>query len=501
MAHSATISPSVPTVPYVEPELLVATCTPEGAFVYRNAPWKQVLGGGGDPWQRLAGEDPTLVADAIRQAAGGVLVTNQLCAVRHTVRHTDRDEPLPVLLSFLPVHLPTDESASAGGARQVRAVTITGEVLAEPSSWTPSQTQRHRLEALGRMTMGIAHDFNNLLSALLGHAELIKNEAEHRQLPASVRESIDTIEQVAIDGASLIEKIQRFVRQETQTHFEPVMLPTVIRDCITITRPYWYNEPRRQGIHIDVDTNLDKVPPVMGSAGELREIFVNLILNAVQAMPEGGRLTFTVDLHAREGVRVQIEDTGVGMSEEVRAHIFEPLYTTKGRSGTGMGLTVSYGIVQEHEGAIRVTSAPGHGTRFTLTFPPAEDVPVPEEAPVEVRSPQPARVLVVDDEQKVRAVLTKLLAFKGHTVAQAASGAEALALLENASFDIVFTDYGMPAMNGHQLASALRRRLPALPVVLLSGNTEVTATDDVNALLGKPFKLSELETAIQQLVR
>ncbi len=490
MALPATVSSSE-AVPYVEPELLVAICAADGALVHRNRAWTAALGTAADPWLRLDDDDRDRVTDALRQAAEGTLVTNQLC----TVRRAGRDEPLPVLLHFVPVRLPT-----AGAALRVQAITVTGEVLAEPPSWMPSQTQRHRLESLGRMTMGIAHDFNNLLSALLGHAELLKNEAQRQGLGASIQESLDTIEQVAVDGASLIEKIQRFVRQETETHFEPVALPAIIQDCITITRPYWYNEPRRRGILISVDTDLADVPAIMGSPSELREVFVNLILNAVQAMPQGGGLTFTADHHAREGVRVRVRDTGQGMTEEVRAHIFEPLYTTKGSEGTGLGLTVSYGIVQEHNGAIRVASAPGRGTQFTHTSPPAEDQLIDQPAPAPAPTGKAARVLVVDDEQRVRTVLSKLLALKGHTVEQAASGAEALAMLENLAFDIVFTDHGMPAMNGHQLASALRRRLPAMPVVLVTGDSEVTATKDVNAVLSKPFKLHTLETVIQRFV-
>jgi CheY-like chemotaxis protein len=166
-----------------------------------------------------------------------------------------------------------------------------------------------------------------------------------------------------------------------------------------------------------------------------------------------------------------------------------------------MGLAVSYGIVQEHEGQIHVESALGQGAHFTLFFPAAEDdVSEDEDAEESAPTSRPARILVVDDEKRVRTVLRKLLSLKGHTVEQATSGAEALALIENENFDVVFTDYGMPAMNGRQLARALRRRTPRLPIVLLTGDADLDAAEDVDRILSKPFTLDQLETVIQELL-
>ncbi len=485
-------------LPAVEAELLVATFTPEAELIYRNGAWQSVFGGGQAPWERLSEEDHALVVERVRQAGAGVLMTNHLC----TVQTIEREEPLPVLMNFLPIHLPASDGElhfkDEGARPAVRAVSVTGEVLAEPSSWTMSQTQRHRMETLGRMTMGIAHDFNNLLSALLGHTELLKEQVGQKASP--FKQSLDTIEQVAVDGASLVEKIQRYIRQETQSNFEPLDLTALLEGCITLTRPYWYNEPRRRGIAIAVDAVLEDVPPVMGSATELREVFVNLFLNAVQAMPKGGTITIRTFFDEKRGVGISIADDGQGMNEALRERIFEPLFTTKGSQGSGMGLTVTYGIVQEHEGEIEVDSTPGRGTRFDLYFPPAEEPGAAAPAAGENKTARPVRVLVVDDEPRVRSVLSKLLTLKGHTVEQAASGAEALAHTEHSDFDIVFTDHAMPAMDGTQLARALRRRFRDLPIVLLTGDTDVPPVEEVNRLMSKPFKLVELEAVIQELV-
>ena len=408
-----------------------------------------------------------------------------------------RDEPLPVLLHFLPVHAPESDDAHS-----IRAITIMGEVMAEPASWTVNQTKQHRMEALGRMTMGIAHDFNNLLSGLFGHVELLKNEAQAIDLPDSVHQSLRTIEQVAEDGGALIRKLQQYIRQDTDAHFEQIDVAMLIEDCIALTQPYWYNEPRRQGITIALEKEVGDVPSIMGSPTELREVFVNLILNSVQAMPEGGTLSFAVHQNADEQVRIDVADTGVGMAADVKARIFEPLFTTKGRDGTGMGLAVSYGIVQEHDGNIAVDTAPDEGTTFTLTFPPASRGAAPSSTvPDETSDVTPVSVLVVDDEAMVRSVITKLLGLRGHTVHEAPRGSEALQLIETTQPDIVFTDYGMPEMNGAKLAAAVRNQAPDLPIVLISGDTETDdATPVVDASIDKPFKLDDLQAAIQALV-
>jgi signal transduction histidine kinase len=481
-------------VPTVEPALLIATFAPSGTLRHCNGAWKSVLGTADAPWAMVMEDDQEIAHSSVLEAGKGALVTNQVV----NARAPDRDEPLPVLLNFVPVHGDPEDNT------RITAVTISGEVMAEPPSWMISQTQRHRMEALGRMTMGVAHDLNNLLSGLIGHVELLREKAEAGDSTAqNVQSSIHAIETTAEDGAALIEKLQRYIREDTQKHFERVDLVSMIEDCITITQPYWYNEPRRQGIEIDVERALDDVPDVMGAPSELREVFVNLILNAVQAMPEGGTLTFETGTTGDGQVYARVRDTGIGMSDDVQQNIFEPLFTTKGEQGTGMGLAASYGIVQEHEGDIEVTSEPGEGTTFTLTFPPADEgEPERDDTEPETVSSAAVRVLVVDDEEMVRSIVTQLLTLNDHKVDRASSGAEALDLFDQNHYDIVFTDFGMPEMTGAELAEQLHARAPDLPIILLTGYTDPeAAVDEVNDVLSKPFKLEELEGAIQAHVR
>ena len=483
-------------LPPVESELLTATFSPTGEAIFRDPSWRRTFGSSTNAWERLDEQDQHLAVRRVQEAAAGSMVTNQF----FPVTAPDRDEPLPVFLNFIPVHVPE------GSERTIEAVTVTGELLTMSETAMRTQTQRDRMEALGRMTMGIAHDFNNLLSSILGHTDLIKNTYQGDVPAIILNEYLRTIERAALDGASLVQKIQQYIRREEQVRFEPLDLPGLIEDCLQLTKPYWYNEPRLKGIaiHAKLETR-GEVPTVMGAAAELREVFVNLILNAVQAMPEGGKLTFGVHSEDERGVVVEVADTGTGMPEFVRKRIFEPLFTTKGEHGTGMGLAVSFGVIQKHNGSITVASESGKGTQFTITLPPAA-VEVKEDAakPTE-EGGKTGRLLVVDDEAALRSILVKLLSMKKHEVQPAGSGAEALALLDaqdEVPYDVVITDHGMPEMNGRQLARVLRRRFPKLPIVLLTGDTEVGEADtDVNVVMSKPFRINDLDAVIQRFLR
>ncbi len=190
--------------PSLEPDLLVATVDTNGTPLSRNTAWTHLLGGGSVLWSRLSTGDQELAARNLKEALGGSLVTHAL----FMIPSRKRDIPTPVLMHFVPV--PDAENG------RIRAVSLTGEVLSEPTTWTESQTQRHRMETLGRMTMGMAHDFNNLLSGILGHLELWRLESP----PTSSQEAhLDTIESAASSGADLIARIQRYIRQEAQSSF------------------------------------------------------------------------------------------------------------------------------------------------------------------------------------------------------------------------------------------------------------------------------------------
>jgi signal transduction histidine kinase len=475
----------------LEPELLVATFLPSGERIALNHAWETVFGPQDDVWLRLPDPDKELVRDYTSDAASGSLVTNRLFMVQHPAR----DQAIPVLIHFLPVMLPASGD-------DVLAIMVTGEVLAEPTSWMLSQTERHRMETLGRMTMGMIHDFNNLLSGIVGHTELLKRVAEEDPASVAGSEHLQTIEKASLDGATLVRRIQQYIRQERQSAFEPVDLRKIVEDAVALTKPYWYNEPRRQGVVIDATLEPGDIPPILGSPSELRDVFVNLILNAVQAMPQGGKIAIQINSDEKSRVLVSVKDTGTGMTDRVRARIFEPLFTTKGKRGTGMGLAVCYGTVQEHDGDIEVETRLGYGTSFVVSFPAADIDTNAVEAVEDTVMATPAQILVVDDEEMVRNVLARLLRLRGHEVTTAESGPIGLEILQTRSFDLIFTDQGMPEMAGREFAGAVRSVLPDIPIALITGDTDVGEPDaNIDIVISKPFRGDQLESAIRLLLR
>src|SRR5258708_5362718 len=224
-----------------------------------------------------------------------------------------------------------------------------------------------KLRALGQLASGVAHDFNNSLAAILGRAQLILRRVKDEEL---IR-SLGIIVTAAEDAAATVRRIQTFARKSVDAELEFLDIGNLLRDAIEITRTRWENEARANGLNVDVTLNAESDLFVRGNASELREVFVNLIVNAVDAMPGGGKLIICSQLKGGR-LRLRFADTGTGMKEEVRERVFEPFYTTKGVLGTGLGLAVSYGIIERHQGLISVESKPGKGTTFYIDLPHAE---------------------------------------------------------------------------------------------------------------------------------
>lgn len=467
-------------------EVLVTSVDPVTGAAVPNPEWVDAVGPADDPFRNL-GDEKAAVRALIAKASRGQMNLGEVFMIDA--------EPIPrnLLLNFIPVHI--------GDRSEDLAVIITGEFMEFPSTVNSAQTLGHRMETLGRMTMGIAHDFNNLLSGIIGHAELMEG-ALNRDLDREVlSEHARTIHRAAQDGGALIKKIQRYIRREHESAFVPVDLPALIQDCVVLTRPYWYNEPRSAGIAITVQQQLDTVPAILGSASSLRDVLVNLILNAVQAMRSGGIITLKTGL-VNGQVVLTLQDTGIGMSSAVAERIFEPQFTTK-KDGNGIGLSVASGIIQEHRGSIAVKSESGVGTVFTLTFPVADSGQVPDSTVASEASPgaNGIRVLVVDDESMVRTVLRRLLSLRGHEVTEADSGAAGLRCLESDTFDAIITDQGMPEMKGREFAARVREKRPDLPIILLTGDTYHGQADSIiSAVIAKPFKIDEVEATMVDLL-
>jgi PAS domain S-box-containing protein len=358
-----------------------------------------------------------------------------------------------------------------------------------------------RLRVLGAMAAGVAHDFNNLLAIILGHAQLL----ERRLSDSDSLERLGIIQNAVEDGVETIRRIQEFARLRRDRPFVTVDVNALVKEAAALTRSRWRDEADAAGMTIEVEVNTGEVKPVAGNPAELREVLVNLILNGLDAMPHGGRLAITTEAPG-EAVLVKVTDTGVGMSEEVRKRLFEPFFTTKAGRGTGLGLSVAYGIVTRHGGEISVESRQGEGSVFTVKLPVGEGVY--EEAGESLHLPplEPMSVLVIDDEKAVCDLLIRFLTVEGHSVVAAHDGPAALERFAPGEFDLVVTDLGMPGMSGWEVASAIKAKDPRVPVIMLTGwgdqlPRELIESSGIDRVVAKPVGFEELMGVISAVIR
>jgi PAS domain S-box-containing protein len=358
-----------------------------------------------------------------------------------------------------------------------------------------------KLRALGQLASGVAHDFNNSLAAILGRAQLLRRQIVE---PALVR-NLDIIQTAAEDAAATVRRIQTFARKSAVKEFELVDVAGLLNDAIEITRTRWQNEARIRGLEYDVRLNAEQGQFTYGSASELREVFVNLIVNAVDAMPRGGKLLVTCR-RRDERVQLHFSDNGMGMPDDVQQKIFEPFFSTKGAHGTGLGLSVSYSIIERHSGSISVVSEPGLGTNFTIDLPAVAAETSSEDFPTTLSDTLSLKILVVDDEEPVRETLAEMLVAVNHKVELAESGQEAVEKLRRGGFDFVFTDLAMPEMDGWETARLIRKNWPGLKIVLVTGYGPTTTPppgeeDLVDAIIGKPFDFTQVGSTLNTLSR
>jgi signal transduction histidine kinase len=361
--------------------------------------------------------------------------------------------------------------------------------------------QGERLRALGEMAGGVAHDFNNVLAIIIGRAEVIAVDVEDSE----IRRQIDVIIQAALDATQTVKRIQEFTRVRRSRDFRTVDVRQIIDEVLEMTRSRWKDEAEGRGIRYEIKVKGDVVPPVEGEPSELREALTNILFNALDAMPEGGAVTFTTG--AKDGrVLCSVADSGIGMPEDVRQRVFDPFFTTKGERGTGLGLSVVYGIVARHGGEVEVESRLGHGTTFTLRLPVATRLvqgvagapPLPP-----VRS---ARVLVVDDEPEILTAVGDLLRHDGHIPTLCGDPESAAALVDQGAFDLVITDLGMPGLSGWDIARLVKLRAPGTAVAMITGwsdriDSEYARTNGVEHVIAKPFRRDDLRRVMHAIFR
>jgi CheY-like chemotaxis protein/anti-sigma regulatory factor (Ser/Thr protein kinase) len=275
----------------------------------------------------------------------------------------------------------------------------------------------------------------------------------------------------------------------------------LIEEIVPLTKPKWHGKALETGRAIRIELELEKVPVVFGNGTELREVLTNLLFNAVDAMPNGGVITLR-SRTLKDAVRIEVADTGTGMTDEVRERCMEPFFSTKAENGTGLGLAMVSGIIRRHDGTLDIESTPGRGTTFHLTLPCHRSESTKDEEEVRLTLDRSLRVLVVDDEPHPREVVTQYLRSDGHRVSTAADGGEAMQRVMADDFDLVITDHGMPGMDGIQLARAVRRVDPDKATILLTGFSfdSDQRPASISCVLKKPIIRDELRSALRQLM-
>jgi CheY-like chemotaxis protein len=368
-----------------------------------------------------------------------------------------------------------------------------------------TQTQLVRgetLRAMGQLSSGMAHHLNNLFAVILGRVELLLGKVEE----TSVRRSLEIIQRTAQDGAEVVRRVQRFSRVQPVSDTVAVDLNQLVQEVVELTRPRWQDEAQLRGSRIEVVVDPGVIGAAVGEPAPLREVLMNLLLNAADSIRQTGSVTLRTWTRD-DRVYCSVSDTGAGMPEEVRRRALEPFFTTKGPKSTGLGLSVAYGTVQRYGGTLTVESVEGQGTTVEVSLPSASvtaQVARKSTAPG-LAAAVPLRILVIDDELQVRSTLAEMLEEQGHSVTQAPSGREGLSYLESNPelVDVVISDLGMPGMTGWDVARTIQSRWPKLPVGLITGwgETEITQEERgrVNFVITKPFDKALLSQTMSDI--
>ena len=371
--------------------------------------------------------------------------------------------------------------------------------------------QQERLRALGQMASGIAHDINNAISPVALYTEALLEREDN--LSERGRKQLEIIQRAVDDLAQTVARMGEFYRvREPQVSLVPVDINNLVRQVLDLTRARWSDMVQQRGLAIDLRLELaDNLPPIAAVEGQVRDALVNLVFNAVDAMPQGGPLTLRTRLaegSGRQIVQLEVIDSGIGMDEDTRRRCLEPFFTTKGTRGTGLGLAMVYGVAQRHNANLEIESEPGKGTLVRMSFAAARETRA--EAEVEHSPPVgPLRILLVDDDPLLLKSLRDTLESEGHDVTAASGGQAGInAFVESHAagvpFPLVITDLGMPHVDGRKVATTVKASVPGTVVIMLTGwGRRLVAEGDVppsvDQVLSKPPKLIELRAALANL--
>jgi len=375
--------------------------------------------------------------------------------------------------------------------------------------------ENQRLSVIGETTTSFAHDFNNYLQVILANIQVMNSKLEDHvsrcpndqlvkySFQDKMRKHINTIQTVTNDAATRVQILQRYAGSKQSTsEYNKINLNIVVQEAILQSKTVWKTEPERYGIAIDIKEKYSITPDIFGNDSELRSVIYGLIQNSVEAMPNGGTITFETK-DSEEGVYLLISDTGSGINNDILDKIFEPFFTTKSFNiGKGLGLSNAYSIISEHNGTMRVFNTKiGGGTTFEIVLPYFESNGQQTTKSLK-KEKEIVSIMWVDDDEIIRNIAEDMIADIGHEVITAESGQKALEILQNKKFDILLTDIGMPNMNGWQLIEKINEiGKENMKIAVISGwGAQIPDSQKeeygVEYVLSKPVKLAQLKKLI-----
>ena len=372
----------------------------------------------------------------------------------------------------------------------------TNQDISAQKSLEESLVQHERLKAIGEMSSSIAHDFNNSLQGMIGHLEITKLQSD---LSDGTLERLNIIGSIIADVTSRVVSLQHFGDTEYEDkNSEPNDFNVLIAESLQQSQPLWKNNMEKAGFKIAVLTDFGAIPQIKCNRGEIKSALHNLIKNSIEAMPEGGQIQIKTGIKA-EGVFATFTDTGIGMDNETKLKVFQPFYSTKGfKLGRGLGMSGVYSIVKKYGGDISIKySELNKGTTIEIIFPiDQQDENNGIDKDKILKKKEVFNILWVDDERSIRETASELVEMMGHKCDNVDSGLNALKYLDENTCDIVFTDIGMPEMNGWELVEAIRIKYKnTIKIVVVSGwriDDEVKIKQNIDFVLQKPFTVEKL---------
>ncbi len=380
-------------------------------------------------------------------------------------------------------------------ALQLRHLRESKRIL-EKSSARMADTEA--LAALTDMTTGIAHDFNNIMGGIVGRVQLMKLKLDE----GPILSGLNTVESLAMEGAETVRRIQEFTRRTRNKKLEPVNLVDIVRSCIDSRPSSWKKIAEAADVTIKYSHTLDEAY-IEGNDDDLLTLLDKLIENAVEHSPEGSCVAINLESDGQRVV-LTVADRGDGIPDDIRKKVFYPFFTTKAKRGAGLGLAIAHGVVISHGGKIEVDNGAEGGTVFKVSFMAVDRADEESDITNRIGQSDRLRILVVDDDEQIREVLSDMLTIDGHSATACADGYQALEAVDEQSFDLIITDLGMPGMSGLDLAAVVHGKFPELPIAMITGwgtqlDEEDVSLKGIKTVLPKPFHLKDVKALVREL--